>query len=162
MNIFITFFVEQLKPNHFLVTVDKRGTSVVGCWVMKVKFVHQKRSFVLARVLFVVVVVLKLLLLFVVLFSSAKVEASVVAALAVFNNIWQPCKADSNFRLSFVDFVDGIRRFVAPPTYRFDVFFGQMIENVAYVEVLFDRSSKKLEAGVASEFLNLETKKKIK
>ena len=95
--------------------------------------------------------------LFVVLFSPAKVQPGVVVGLAVFNNIWQSGKSDPDFCLPLVDFVDGIRRFVAPPTYRFDVFFGEMIENVTDVEVLFDRGPKELKAGVASEFFNLET-----
>ena len=98
---------------------------------MKVKLVHQKWRLVLGRVLFVVVVVA--VNLFVVLFSPAKVQPGVVVGFTVFNNIWQPCKSDPDFCLPLVDFVDGIRRFVAPPTYRFDVFFGEMIEDVTDV-----------------------------
>ncbi len=93
----------------------------------------------------------------VVLFSSAEIEAGIVVAFTVFNNVWQPCKSDSDLGLSFIDFVDSVWRFVAPSAYRFYVFFCQMVEHVTDIEVLFDGGSKELEASIAGKFFNLKT-----
>lgn len=99
-----------------------------------------------------------------VLLPPAEVEPRVVvvaaAAVAVIA-VGKSGESNPDLRLPGVDLVHRVGGFVAPARDGLDVLLCQVVEDLADVQVLLHGSPKELEAGVASELLNLEAEKKM-